>query len=218
MAELLFEVGTEEIPSNFMPGLLEALERLAREGLSERRLAPERLGVLGTPRRLVLFAEGLPGRQAPLSRELLGPPAGVAFDKERRPTRAAEGFARAQGAGVEDLRVKETPKGPYVYLLREDPGAPAREVLSLFLPELIAKLPAPKSMRWGEGSFRFVRPIHWVAALLDGEVIPFELGEVKSGRTSRGHRFMDPAGFEVGGLRDYIEKARRHRVLADPSE
>ena len=221
--ELLFEIGTEEIPSTYMPGLLDALEEGAVRAFGEARLDFEGLSVFGTPRRLVLHVADLAERQNPLSEEILGPPVSAAFDKDGNPTKAALGFARTNGVDVSALERKDTPKGERVMFMREDAGKLAAEILGLdILANLIVRLPSPKSMRWGRGKFAFVRPIHWVLALYGGRTIQFDWvtqeGEVGSGEipsfgnTTRGHRFMGSKTFKIKGYDDYIDKLREHFV------
>lgn len=217
--ELIFEIGTEEIPSDYQDDALRELKRLTRAYLEEEGIEYlSDIETYGTPRRLVVICRSIADRQKDTSREVTGPPKKAAFDQAGNPTKAAEGFAAKQGVSVDQLQILETPKGEYLYVKMEIPGKPTDEVLSGLLPRLIADLPWPKSMRWGSVGFPFVRPIHWVLALLDGKVIPFEVAGVKSGNTSRGHRFMAPGTMEITGLDDYLKKMRDARVLVDPVE
>ncbi len=219
--ELLFEIGTEEIPSTYMTGMLAAFEKLARGMLKESRLEYEGLSVCGTPRRLVLHVAFLAEHQKPLSEELLGPPVKAAFDNDGEPTKAALGFARTNGVEVSALGRKDTPKGERLFFVREDPGKSTGEILGYELAHLIGQLPSPKSMRWGSGRFTFVRPLHWVLAIYGGEAISFNWmnedgnagGEIPSFRNkTRGHRFMGAEEFEVKNFDDYLKKMRAHKV------
>ncbi len=217
--ELLFEIGTEEIPSDYLDNALNDLARLADNSLEENRLGSrERLMTLGTPRRLVLMVNGLAGKQADALEEITGPPKKAGFDEGGQPTRAAIGFAQRHGVAVEDLNIQETPRGAYLSVRKRTPGRPTREVLSEILPKLVSEIPWPKSMRWGDLGFSFVRPIHWIVALLDGEVIPFEVAGVKSADQTWGHRFMAPQSFQVRGTEDYLSKMRAAFVLVDREE
>jgi glycyl-tRNA synthetase beta chain len=128
------------------------------------------------------------------------------------------GFAQKQGVSIEDVTVIETPKGEYLYVKRQVPGRPTAEILADSLPELIAQIPWPKSMRWGAVGFPFVRPIHWVLCLLDGQVISFDVAGVTSGDTTWGHRFMAPQPMRVSGVEDYLDKMGRAFVVIDPKE
>ena len=214
--ELLLEIGTEEIPSGYLE---EALNNM--KGLAESYLKENRVPISGsfttycTPRRLVLTATGIGEKQDDITQEVTGPPRQAAFDKEGNPTKAALGFAKKHDMSVDDLRIIETPRGEYLYIKKEITGRPTIEVLSEFLPKLISEIPWPKSMRWGDVGFQFVRPVHWVLALLDGIVIPFEVAGVKSGNLSMGHRFMAPGAIEIRGIEDYFRKMKDSYIMVD---
>ena len=142
--ELLFEIGTEEIPSVYMPGMLAALKENAEKALTDARLEFSGLSVCGTPRRLVLHVAGLAEHQAPLSQELLGPPVAAAFDKDGNPTKAALGFAKSNGVEVSDLGRKDTEKGERLMYLREEEGDDSKIILVSLLTNLIGEIPSPK--------------------------------------------------------------------------
>ncbi|MFO7785729.1 MAG: glycine--tRNA ligase subunit beta [Thermodesulfobacteriota bacterium] len=219
MAEFLLEIGTEEIPSGYIEDGLQELKRLTETRLSEERIdTGAGLETCGTPRRLVLVGRGIGDRQPDTVREVTGPPAKAAYDEQGNPTRAALGFAAKQGVPVEDLGSIETPRGAYMFVRLEVPGRPAAEVLAEVVPGVIRDMSWPKSMTWGDIGFHFTRPIHWVVALFDGEVIPFEVAAVRSGRTTRGHRFMSPERFEVRGVDDYFERMPRAKVMVSPED
>lgn len=219
LAELLLEIGTEEIPSGYLNEGLEDFERLARKCLEENRIQIEGdLHTYGTPRRLILMGKGISKTQEDLVQEITGPPMQVAYDHAGNPTQAAMGFARKMGVSVDELTSIETPKGAYVHMGRQVPGRKTEVLLQEHLPELIAEIPWPKSMRWGSVGFSFVRPIHWVLCLFDGEVIPFEVAGLISGRVTRGHRFMAPQSVEVMDVVDYLKKMKQAWVLIDPDE
>ncbi len=205
--ELLFEIGTEEIPSVYMPGMLAALKERSGAALEEARLDFEGLETLGTPRRLVLHVADLAERQRPLREEILGPPVKNAFDEAGNPTRAALGFARTNGVEVSDLARVDTPRGERVMLVREDAGERTEAVLGVLLPKIIQELPAPKSMRWGAGALSFVRPVQWVLALYAGNVVEAaEGGELPPfGAETRGHRFHHDDTFIISSFREYID-------------
>jgi glycyl-tRNA synthetase beta chain len=217
--ELLFEIGTEEIPSDYLDNALDALKHLAETSLKENRIGgAEDLRVFGTPRRLLLVGSTVEEKQADTVQELVGPPKKAAFDDQGKPTKAALGFAQKQGVSVEQLEFLQTPKGEYLYIKRKTPGRPSIDVLAEILPKLIADIPWPKSMRWGSLSFSFVRPIHWILALFKGQVIPMEIAGVSSGNTTRGHRFMAPGEAAVENFRDYKDKLKSRYVLIDRTE
>ncbi len=216
--DLIFEVGTEEIPARFLPPAMDQLGRLAREGLEAERIAFDRVRTFATPRRLVLHVTGLAPRQADAVEEKVGPPVSAAFDADGNPTRAAEGFARSNGVAVSDLIRVETDRGLYVAIRRELPGRPTRDVLAELLASWLSGLHFPKSMRWGSAEITFARPVHWILALLGDEVVPLTFAGIRSGRQSRGHRFHHPDAFDVMDAEDYFRKAREARVIVDPEE
>ncbi len=218
-AELLLEIGTEEIPSAYLEEGLNELRRLAEACLRENRIEiTGNLRTYGTPRRLVLIGEGLSERQKDLVQENTGPPKSVAYDKEGKPTKAAIGFAQRQGVSVEELECVNTPKGEYLYVKRRIAGRPTRDILAEVLPKLFADISWPKSMRWGNIGYAFVRPVQWVLALLNGEVIPFEMAGVRSSNTTRGHRFMAPEIKEVSDVQGYLQEMEKSFVIIDQQE
>lgn len=215
--ELLFEIGTEEIPSTYMPGMLAALKARAEAAFNEARLAFEGLETFGTPRRLVLHVADLAERQKPLQEEILGPPVKNAFDEDGNPTKAALGFARTNGADVSDLKQVDTPKGARLMYFREDLGNETKAVLGPLLTKLIQDLPSPKSMRWGAGKFSFVRPVQWVLAVYDQESVdgPASNGDASLppfGSVTYGHRFHGNSKLNINGYRDYIQVLHENNV------
>lgn len=218
-AELLLEIGTEEIPSGYLEKGLQELRLIADACLRENRIeVAGGLHTYGTPRRLVLTGMGISQKQKDLVKEVTGPPKRVAYDERGAPTKAALGFAEKQGVSVEDLGLIETPKGEYVYVKSQVPGRPTLDVLAESFPKLIADIPWPKSMCWGGVGFPFVRPIHWILCLLNGEVVPFEVAEVNSGNTTRGHRFMAPETMEISDVQDYFLRLGKAFVIVDQKE
>lgn len=218
MPNLVFELGTEEMPAGAIEGALQQLLFAVEKGLNEARLGAERVAVYGTPRRLILTAAGVPERQPDHVREVRGPSKAVAYDAEGKPTGAAIGFARKQGVPVEELQTVSTPQGEYVLARVHEAGKPAAEVLGPLLSETVKELFFPKMMRWGTGAMRFARPIRWILALLGEEVVPMEIGGITSGRRSRGHRFLAPEEFEVPRADALLEKLRAAYVMVDPEE
>ena len=214
--ELLFEIGTEEIPSGYIPPAMEDLRTVAGRLLQEHRLRFSSTRTLATPRRLALVVEGLAERQADARREVVGPTKAVAFDAQGNPTRAAEGFARGQGVPVDRLEVRALDRGEYVVAVQEEKGAPTPEVLLALLPKLVTSLSFPKFMRWGEGTFRFVRPIRWLLCLYGGKVVPVAIEGLKADAKTYGHRFLSPRGVRVRGFPDYLEKLEEKFVIVDP--
>lgn len=215
--DLVFEIGTEELPAKSIPDLLEALKEKAILGLNDRRLKYSEVKTFGTPRRLILLVVGLSEEQEDLVEEIKGPARKVAFDPQGVPTQAAIGFARSKGVKVEDLVVKETEQGEYVFAVKRYKGRKTIDVLKEFLPEVVLSLPLPKSMRW-KGNLRFLRPIRWLLALYGSEVVEFELDGLKSGRKTRGHRFMGRIEFEVKDVSDFFLGLEKEFVIFDQAK
>ncbi len=215
--ELLFETGTEEIPAAFIPGALEALEGRFRTEMDKLNIPVGEVRTFGTPRRLVLHADGMSAHRPVVRRIVTGPPKRVGMDAEGRLTRAGQGFARSQKVDPEAVFVTETRKGWYLAVEKEEGGEPVRPFLQKVLPALLRGLPFRKSMRWGTQAFRFARPIHWIVAVFDGAVVPFEVAGVASGDTSRGLRFHGPKRFPATDLETYLAGCRAARVEPDPA-
>ena len=217
--ELLLEIGTEEIPSDYLENGLKELRDLAESQLKNGRIEiGEPLAAYGTPRRLVLIGKAVQDKQADTVQEITGPPKAAAFDDKGKPTKAALGFAKKHGVSVDGLGLLETPKGDYLFVKRSIPGRPTAEVLSELFPRLLADIPWPKSMRWGSEGFPFVRPIHWMVALYNGLVVPLEVAGIKSGDSTAGHRFMAPGMIQVSSLEDYLTKLEKSFIILDPKE
>ena len=219
VAELLLEIGTEEIPAGYLKRGLKDLQSLTEKAFEENRI--ELAGGIytyGTPRRLVLIGKAIAETQEDLVQEITGPPLRVAYDAEGHPTKAAFGFAKKQGVTVDDLKSIKTEKGEYLYLKRTIPGRPTREILPEILPGIISAVTWPKSMRWGSVGVPFVRPVHWIVGLFNGEILPFEFAGVASGNVSKGHRFMAPESFEVCGVDDYLKQIERAFVVIEQAE
>lgn len=185
MEKLLFEIGTEEIPAKFMPGILKQLKELAAAKMQELRIPFEDITVYGTPRRMAFIAGGVAETQADVVVEAKGPSVKIAY-VSGAPSKAAQGFARGQGVDVKDLVVRDN----YVYAVKHMAGQPVVELLPGLLTDILTSLTFPKTMRWADYDFRFVRPIRWMVALFGDQIIPVEICGVKSGKFSMGHRFM----------------------------
>lgn len=185
MEKLLFEIGTEEIPAKFMPGILKQLKELAAAKMQELRIPFEDITVYGTPRRMAFIACGVAETQADVVVEAKGPSVKIAY-VSGAPSKAAQGFARGQGVDVKDLVVRDN----YVYAVKHLAGQPVVELLPGLLMDILTSLSFPKTMRWADYEFRFVRPIRWMVALFGDQIIPVEICGVKSGKFSMGHRFM----------------------------
>ena len=179
----------EECPARFVPPALAGLERELAGALEAARIAHGEIRLFGTPRRLAALVEDVSDRQSEQVHEVKGPPAEAAFDEGGAPTQAALGFARAQGVDPADLEVRETPAGRYVFARKREAGTETFPLLPDLLSGVIRKIPFGKTMQWN-GTIRFARPIRWLVALWDDEPVPFEIAGVRSGRQSRGHRFL----------------------------
>lgn len=214
---LLLEIGTEEIPARFLPDALNKLKENAERIFSGHRIAVSSVRTYATPRRLALLAEVSAMQQAS-EREVWGPPVNAAFDQQGNPTKAAEAFARTNNIAVADLVRKEKGKGSYIVALIRETAQHTEALLPGILTELIASLHFPKSMRWGNGNFRFARPIHWILATYDNRKVSFEIDGIKSITTTRGHRFLAPAAFEIKDNKTYMSLLRNSFVIIDPEE
>ena len=220
MATFLLEVGTEELPASFVSDALHQWQNRISAELAELALAPEAVRFYGTPRRLAVIFDGLPSRQPDRTEEVKGPPAQAAF-RDGQPTKAAEGFARSRGVDVAALEVRDTDKGAFVFVNQEIPGRPAAEILAELIPQWILGLEGKRFMRWGDGDLRFPRPIRWLVALMDGEVLPVTLenGSTRcvSDRISHGHRVLHPAPVSLHRAQDYVAALRNAYVEIDPA-
>jgi glycyl-tRNA synthetase beta chain len=221
--DFLFEIGCEEIPAGMIAnasGELEAiLERyFSTNGLLTSSAGEKRIETFGAPRRLVAMARNILLRQEDVVREITGPPKSVAFDQVGEPTRAAMSFAEKQGIPISRLKIVATPKGEYLAATQVVKGRPAAEILAEILPEAIREIGWPRSMYWtGKDSPRFIRPIRWIVAMLDGEVIPFQFAGVQSGDWTEGHRFLGQEKIRLRGTLDYEPKLQKNFVMCRPA-
>lgn len=215
---LLLEIGTEEIPARFLPDIIRQLKERFLELSNDYLIESEEITSYATPRRLALIVKELSPIQRDTIKEITGPPAKVAFDSDGNPTKAATGFAYSQGINVSALRVKKTEKGEYVVAEIRQKGAETITVLPELLKRLILSLHFPKSMRWGNGSLRFARPIHWILTLYNNESVPFEVDGIKSGNITRGHRFLAPAPFVIREINSYKNLLENNFVIVDQEE
>ena len=209
--DLLFEIGAEEIPAGFMPNILGQLKTLAETKLNDAHLPFESIATYGTPRRLALIVKGLADTSAEISERHKGPSASIAYDADGNPTKAAIGFARGKGLDVADLVVEDG----YIYAETKTAGVPAKDIVTDMLPQLITGLNFPKSMHWGNLDAKFVRPVRWLVALLDEEVIPIEFATVKSGNVTRGHRFLGADEITIKNAASYVDTLKENFVMVD---
>ena len=209
--DLLFEIGAEEIPAGFMPNILGQLKQLAETKLNDAHLPFESIATYGTPRRLALIVKGLADTSAEISERHKGPSASIAYDADGNATKAAIGFARGKGLDVADLVVEDG----YIYAETKTAGVPAKDIVTEMLPQLITGLNFPKSMHWGDLDAKFVRPVRWLVALLDEEVIPVEFATVKSGNVTRGHRFLGADEITIKNAASYVDTLKENFVMVD---
>ena len=225
-ADLLFEIGTEEIPASYVPPVLEQLRETAAKSLTNHRIPFGDIETLGTPRRITLSIKDIKTLQESEETEVVGPPKRIAYDENGEPTKAAVGFAKTQGVELTALRIVETERGEYVAVSKLETGVPTREILKTLLTEWIEALRFPKTMRWeteseGQRAFaRFARPIRWLVALLGDEVVNCTYGAAHAGRLTYGHRALhpEPITLDSADLNTYVEKLRAVGVLVCPKE
>ncbi len=218
MKTLLLEIGTEEIPAGYIDPALEAMSALLARRLADARIEHGRISTCGTPRRLSAFVEDVAERQKPLASEIIGPPRSIAFDREGRPTMAAVKFAEKAGVPVDRLGVTSGPKGDYLCATKREAGAATSTLLKTILPEVILAIPFPKSMRWAELAISFARPIQSILALFGATAVVFQVGSVRSGRMTFGHRFMHPRKIKISKPSDYVAALRQAFVVVDIAE
>ena len=212
----LLEIGSEEIPARFIPTSMAAVTGKLAEVLAAAHLEHEPLRVVATPRRLTVLCDGVAVRQPDREEEVKGPPVSVAFDQDGQPTRAGEGFARKMGVDLADCGRDTDQRGEFLVVRRTIAGRDATAVLAEQLGALVLSLPFRKTMRWGELDIEYARPLQWLLCLLGDEVVPFSVGDLESGRTTRGHRTLsDDAVREVAAPGDYEQTLAEVGVIVD---
>lgn len=220
MPSFLLEVGTEELPASFVDeALSQWRSRIGRE-LADLNLTSEAIHFYGTPRRLALLIEGLPDQQPDQAEEIKGPPAQAAF-KDGQPTKAATGFAQKQGVSIDALQIRPTEKGDFVFVNKTIKGREIADILTELIPHWITSLEGKRFMRWGDGDLRFSRPIRWLVALIDAEVLPISITSnsisYKSDRVSWGHRVLHPDPVSIPDAKSYVSALKSAFVEVDPS-
>ncbi|MGB3177391.1 MAG: glycine--tRNA ligase subunit beta, partial [Albidovulum sp.] len=215
MPDLLIELFSEEIPARMQARAREDLKKLITDGLVEAGLTYGGAHALSTPRRLTLAVEGLTAESRAVREERKGP-------ATTAPEKAVEGFLRSTGLTMDQLEVRDAGKGQAYFAVIEKPGRKADEIIAEVLEGAIRTFPWPKSMRWGTGTLRWVRPLHSILCILTdengAEVVPLDVDGIRSGNTTRGHRFMAPDAFSVNNFEDYAAKLKRAKVMLDPAE
>ncbi|MDR1658020.1 MAG: glycine--tRNA ligase subunit beta [Deltaproteobacteria bacterium] len=213
--DFILELGVEEIPATYFgPAITFMKDRIHRD-LKAAGLTYDRVMVWGGPRRLAMGLWGLLLKQPDIEEEITGPPLSAAFDANGLPTKAAVGFAKGQNVPVGDLITLNTAKGPYLAVKKSVKGRSAAEILSELIPAVLESLPFPKVMRWGDGTHQFVRPVHWLLAVLKGEILPLSFAGLKSGKVSYGHRFLHPGPVVITTPDEYPVRLAETHVLVD---
>jgi glycyl-tRNA synthetase beta chain len=215
MDNLLLEIGAEEIPAGYIEPALKSLSSTLLQKMSQARIEYGDLKIYGTPRRLAIEVENVAARQKSIKMEMTGPPSRVGFDDKFRPTIAAKKFAEKIGVPLSKITVKETEKGSYLFAKKTERGVSSRKLLSSILPEVILSIPFSKTMRWADLPISFARPIHSIIALYGDKIIPFTIENIKSGRYTHGHSFMNPARVKISNSKDYVKIMRSVHVLVD---
>ncbi|NLV22112.1 MAG: glycine--tRNA ligase subunit beta [Syntrophomonadaceae bacterium] len=216
--DLLLEIGVEEMPSAFMSVALADLKNLAEQKFTARRVGFTQVKSLGTPRRLVLYVEGLEEKQQDAVIENRGPKKASAYDQQGNPSKAALGFARGQGIDVADLEIRSVDGTEYIFAVKKELGGATVEVLPEILLDIINSLSFPKSMRWAYYQTRFARPIRWLLALYGDQTVTVQIENVKSSNLSYGHRFLAPEGFAINNIDEYFAQLRQKYVIVDHEE
>jgi len=216
MENVILEIGTEEIPAQYMENALKDLNRLAKKYLEETRINYKEIKVYGTPRRLILFIFHINEKQEDVFQKIKGPAYSIAYNKDSQPQKSALKFAQNQGVNVEDLIIEDTGKGKYIFTSKSIIGQPTIEILSQIFPKIIEDMQFPKSMRWGERSLRFIRPIRWILALYGKEIIKFNLNNLDSENITYGHRLLAPQKIKISSTQEYFKKLEKSYVIVDP--
>ncbi|MBI5426738.1 MAG: glycine--tRNA ligase subunit beta [Nitrospinae bacterium] len=218
MPELFFEIGTEEIPAGYIGPALAFLERGLEEFFSKNHVKAGKPRAMATPRRLTIAVPGVDPRQEDVVETFLGPSVQAGYDGQGNPTKAAMGFARSKGLEVSALTRADTPKGEVLCARVEKKGQPTETVLAPYLSKLIGDIPFPKKMRWGAQPAAFARPVHWIAALFGGKVLPVEFAGLRGQNASRGHRFLSPGPFSFDSLESYLAECEKRYIVPDVQE
>ena len=225
-ADLLFEIGTEEIPASYVPPALDQLSKIAADSLTEHRIPFGDIQTFGTPRRITLTIKDIKTLQESQETEIVGPPKSIAYDENGEPTKAAIGFAKSQGVELSDIRIVETERGEYIAISKLEEGLSTQELLETLLPEWVEVLRFPKTMRWETESAephafaRFARPIRWLVALLGDVVVKCTYGAAHAGNITYGHRSLHPNPIIVASadVDTYIQKLQEVDVIVSPKQ
>ena len=216
MENVVLEIGTEEIPAQYMENALRNLNQSAQKYLEEARINYKEIKVYGTPRRLILFIFHIKEKQEDIFQKIKGPAYSIAYNKDLQPQKPALKFAQSQGVNVEDLIVEDTEKGKYIFAPKSIIGQPTIDILSQIFPKIIKGMQFPKSMRWGKRSLRFIRPIRWLLALYGKKIIKFNLNGLDSENITYGHRLLAPQKIKISSTQEYFKKLEKSYVIVDP--
>ncbi len=216
--DLLYEIGTEEIPAKYMPATLEKVKGIAESMLEDNRIAFDEVKTYGTPRRIILFVKNMAERQQDLEELVKGPSKKAAYDENGNPSKALLGFLKGQKADLSDVFVQELSGVEYIYYKRQAEGQPTKEVLKTILPDILTSISFPKSMKWGNKSFRFARPVRWLVPIFGDELVEFDKDGILCSRNTRGHRVLSKGSIEINNTSEYFEKLREGYVIADQEE
>ncbi len=225
----LLEVGSEELPATFVPKGMNALQKALEQLLKKEGIAFESMRAYGTPRRLTVAITGLAKGRAAETTERRGPALSSAFDADKKPTKACEGFFKSIGKSITsydaildksdpEIEIRELKGDQYLFAFTKTEGRSTAKILAESLPKIIADLEFPKRMRWGDGELSYARPLRWILALFDDTVLPFAVGDVLSGQTSQGHRQRCPGTFVITHADMYVKTLRDHMVAVDADD
>ncbi|MGR3317535.1 MAG: glycine--tRNA ligase subunit beta [Candidatus Anammoxibacter sp.] len=227
MPNLLYEIGTEELPAGYIRPALRQMETILGNILNDAKVSFKQINATGTPRRLTIYAESIDGKQKSVEEDVLGPSCKVAFDADNNPTNAGKGFAKSQGVDVKDLKIKETKKGKYCYAIKKQEGEQTIKLLPEILIRLIRSIDFPKKMIWKGKDFSFARPVRSLTALFDTELVELELNGIKSNRTVMGNPYISspetygigkPINLDSADFNTYKQKLLNENVIVDIDE
>ncbi len=215
MKNLLLEIGSEEIPAGYIEPALAAMASMISEKLKAARIKHGSVTTYGTPKRLAVIVEDVDENQEALTTEVTGPPEKVAYDEDKKPLTPAVKFAEKLGIAIDEITIKETKKGRYLCGMNVESTEESKTILEKILPELIEKIPFPKTMRWADLSVTFTRPVISILAILGDNIIPFTYGDVESSNYTYGHRFMKPGKINISNPLRYAESLKEADVIVD---
>jgi len=214
----ILELGIEDLPPRMVKSTLQQIQTLSRELLENQRIEFKKISLWGSSRRIILWIEGIKPRQKDMVEKEIGPPKNVVYDTEGKLTSAGKQYLKAKKAREEELGIEITEKGEYVYIKRYTKGEKTIRVLPSLFQEIIKNIHFAKPMRWGKENFYFGRPLRYIFSMLGKDCIEFEIGGIRSGRKTKGHRYLFPRWIEVTSAQSYPEVIRKAKVILDPEE